>query len=274
MQRRVLPAIFIVVLAILAIYIAIPKSPSIHIGPLSIKNDAKLKQGLDLQGGIQFLLKASCPTETPKCDINTYLPATILNVENRVNGGLGVSEAVVTSQQDSTTGYYYISVELPGLRDDKQAINLIGQTGSLQFIDTKGQGLQVGTTVSPGQYQVVFTGKQLDPSAIDVTLDTLSKPQIDFEFQGSAKDDFATYTQKNIGSYLTIILDGTVIESATINSQIIGKGTISGGNLTLDKAQATASILRYGSLPLPLSLQSERQIDATLGSQADRKSVV
>jgi preprotein translocase subunit SecD len=280
MQRRYLSFVLIILLAVLAGWMVNPKNKGISIPFLGYSNDMKVKQGLDLQGGIQFLLQARCPDSNPKCDINTYLPATIQNIQSRVSGGLGVSEAVVTSQNDNSN--YYISVELPGIKDDKEALALIGTTGLLQFIDSGGQALpactnfnqacpsntNVTTQINNKTYPVVFTGSQLDVNSIATSFNQAGSPQIDFSFAGDAKTQFADYTLKNVGKYLTIVLDGNVIESAVIQSQITGQGEISGGSMTVDDANRISSILRYGSLPLPLSLASERQISATLGAQA------
>jgi preprotein translocase subunit SecD len=264
----------ILVLAIVAVLLAVaPRNLSLNIPLLGYSNDLKLKQGLDLQGGIQFLLQAHCPSNQPKCDIGSLIAPTISNIQNRISGGLGVNEAVVTYQQDPTSGNYYISVELPGVKDDSQALALIGQTGKLEIINTGATYVAPGTTVQEGQYPVEFTGGDLDPNSIAVSFNQANQPQIDFEMQGAAKSRFATYTGQNIGQYLTITLDGTVIESAIIQSQITGAGEIS-GSLTLSQAQSIAALLRYGSLPLPLTTASERQIDPTLGQQAIRQSII
>ena len=264
----------IVVLAVVAGLLAIaPRNLSLNIPFLGISNDLKLKQGLDLQGGIQFLLQVSCPSNQPNCDIKSLIDPTINNLDKRISGGLGVSEAVVTYQKDYTSGKYFISVELPGLKNDQQALALIGQTGKLEIIDTGSTPLSVGTVVTEGQYPVKFTGANLDVNAISVSFNQANQPQIDFAMQGQAKADFATYTASHIGQYLTITLDNSVIESATINSQITGAGEISGGSLTLANAQNIAALLRYGSLPLNLSTQGERLIDPTLGATAIQQSI-
>lgn len=264
----------IILLAVGAWYIDVnPGNRGINIPFLGYSNDLSVKQGLDLQGGIQFLLKASCPTDQPTCAIGSELQPTIDNITQRVSKGLGVNEAVVTYQQDPQSGNYYISVELPGLKSDTEALSLIGTTGNLVFIDTGGNYIAPGTTVDLTQYKgkTPFTGRDLDSNAINVSFDTTGKPQIDFQMQGNAKNTFADYTQQNIGKYLTVVLDGKVIESAVIQSQITGQGEIT-GSMTLDQAQTTASLLRYGALPLPLNLVSERQIAATLGAQAIKYS--
>lgn len=271
-RSTLLLLLFILLLAAGAAYVDAPNNGGIHIG--SYNNDLQVRQGLDLQGGVQVLLQATCSLKgDSNCkngELNNMGNA-LDNIQRRVNGGLGVSEPVIRQQ-----GTNRISVELPGLKNEQEAITLLGQTGKMQIIDTGSTPLTVGQAVPAGSnYPVVFTGNQLDPNSINATLDPQSgQPEILFQFAGSAQGAFASYTQKNIGNYLTITLDNTVIESAVIQSQITGQGVISGGNMTLQSAQQTASLLRYGSLPVPLSIVSEKAVGATLGQQSIFDSLV
>src|SRR5207249_5703860 len=52
-----------------------------------------------------------------------------------------------------------------------------------------------------------------------------------------------------------------------------GSGVIEGG-FTLDSATDIVNQLNAGALPLPVSIEEERTVDATLGSDSVRKSVV
>ncbi len=263
-RSTLLLLLLILLLAAGAAYVDAPNNGGIHLG--GYNNDLTVRQGLDLQGGVQVLLQASCDVPTQHCTSEELaaMPDVRDAIERRVNGGLGVSEPVIQLQ-----GKDRISVELPGLKNEQDAVALLGQTGKMEIIDTGSQSLAVGTVVQPNQYPVRFTGDQLDPNSITATIDPQSgRPIITFQFKGQAQTDFANYTQQNIGNFLTITLDNKVIESAQIQSQITGQGQISGGNMTLESAQATAALLRYGSLPVPLTLVSERLIGATLGQQS------
>jgi preprotein translocase subunit SecD len=263
--RSILFLVFILLLGAGATYVDLPNTPGIHIG--SYKNNLAVKQGLDLQGGIQIVLEASCPSDQPKCDIKSLLPDALNAVQKRVAGGLSVNDAVVRQQ-----GSNRILVQLPGLQDTQQANELLGKTGKMEIIDTHGTPLNVGTVVQPGQYPVAFTGAQLDPKSISATLDQNNQPIVTFEFQGSARSAFATYTRDNQGGYLTVTLDGTVINSAQIQSEIDGQGEINGIG-SIQSAQDLATQLKYGALPLPLAVVSEQQLAATLGQQAIEYSV-
>ena len=268
---------FILVLAAGAVFVDLASTPlwksnhGIDIG--GYKNSLQVQEGLDLKGGIQFVLEASCPSSHPSCSdkyISDNLSAVVDNINRRISGSLGTTEAVVR-----TEGGKRVSVELPGIHDDAQARQLLGSTGQMNIIDTGGQQLSIGqaaqsctTNCQSGQYKVVFTGSQLDPNSISAGLDPqTNQPIVTFAFTGDAKGKFANYTRNNIGKFLTITLDDKVIESATIQSEIDGNGQIT-GIPTATQAANTASLLKYGALPLPLQIISERQLAATLGEQA------
>lgn len=267
--RTITFLLFILLLGAGAFYIdfvQVFRWPTINFG--GYKNDLTVKQGLDLQGGIQFVMQAHCPPEQPHCDVSRHMSDVIDNINRRVSQGLGLNEAVVQQQ-----GSDRIVIELPGLKDEQQARDLLGRTGQMNVIDTGGSALQLGTQVQPGQYKVVFTGAQLDVNALAAAIDPqTSSPIVTFAFTGDAKGKFADYTRTHIGQYLTITLDNSVIESATIQSEIDGQGQIT-GIPTIDQAQSLATILKYGALPLPLEPVSEQQLAATLGQQAIQYSI-
>ena len=269
--RSVIFLLFILLMATGAGYVDWPSTPGIHFG--GYNNDLKVSQGLDLTGGAQIVLQAYCPSDKPNCDINAAMGDVINAVQRRVSGGLGLNDATVRPENGNR-----ILVELPGVTDDTRAKQLLGQTGQMTIINTSGQQLPTGTAVAPGQYPVVFTGAQLDPNAISATLDSgngqggSGQPIVTFAFQGNAKQQFADYTRNNIGKFLTITLDGTVIESATIQSEIDGNGQITGFS-SIAAAQNVATQLKYGALPLPLKIGSEQLLSPTLGQQAIAYSI-
>src|SRR5579871_1763708 len=252
-RSTLLLLLLIILMAAGAAYVDAPNNGGIHLA--GYNNDLQVRQGLDLQGGVQVLLQASCDVPTPHCT-SAQLAAmsdTRDNIERRVNGGLGVSEPVIRLE-----GSDRISVELPGLKNEQDSIALVGQTGKLEIIDTGASSLPLGCDVSDptsqcysaSGYPVKFTGDQLDPNSINATVDpSTGQPEILFEFKSQYQSAFASYTQSHTGEYLTITLDNKVIESAVINNEITGQGQITGGSMTLDQAQETAALLRSGSLP-------------------------
>ena len=87
----------------------------------------KLREGLDLQGGVEVVLQA----EPKRGQVLTAADMSVSKnvIEQRVNG-LGVSDAVVTQQ-----GSNQIVVELPAVHNPAQAAAIIGATAQLQLFD-------------------------------------------------------------------------------------------------------------------------------------------
>jgi preprotein translocase subunit SecD len=269
--------LFIILLGACAIYIDWPNTPGINIPALGISNPLKIKLGLDLQGGVSALLVPDGHFDTAK--LNEAMPAVRDNIEQRVNGGLGVSEPnirIITSN-----GQPAISVELPGLVGNQtEEVNSLLKTGNLEFWSTGSSPVAVGTTFDPSQYAQYnpggkphFTGADLDSSQVFVSQDQVGKPQISFEMQGDAIGRFGTFTSQNVGQYLTVTLDRQVIQSAVIQSAITGPGVIN-GNFTTQEAQQVVTILKYGALKIPLTIKSIESIGPTLGQDSIVKSEI
>jgi protein-export membrane protein SecD len=85
-----------------------------------------LNLGLDLQGGMRLVLEVDRSNVEASKD-KDLLDRAYTIIENRVNG-LGVAEPVIQKQ-----GTDRIIVELPGLKDEKAAKEVIGKTAQLQF---------------------------------------------------------------------------------------------------------------------------------------------
>jgi preprotein translocase subunit SecD len=267
--------LFIILLGACAIYIDWPNTPGIH--ALGISNSLQPKLGLDLQGGVRALL---IPDGTyDQNTLNQVMPAVRDNIESRVNGGLGVSEPSI--RIITTNGSPAISVELPGFTGNQtEAVNSLLKTGKLEFWSTGPSPVAIGSTFDPTQYTQYnpggkphFTGADLDSSQVYVSQDQAGRPQISFEMKGDAISRFGTFTGSNVGQYLTVTLDGTVIESAVINNAITGPGVIT-GNFTTAVAQQVVTVLKYGALPIPLKIASEETVGPTLGQDSIIKSAI
>jgi preprotein translocase subunit SecD len=267
--------LFIILLGACALYIDIPNTPGIHI--LGINNPLQVKLGLDLQGGVSALLVPDGHFDT--ATLNEAMPAVRDNIEQRVNGGLGVSEPNI--RIITTNGQPAISVELPGLVGNQtEEVNSLLRTGNLEFWSTGPSPAAIGSTFDPTQYtqynpggKPQFTGANLDPSQVYVSQDQAGRPQISFEMQGDAISRFGTFTGQNVGQYLTVTLDKQVIESAVIQNAITGPGVIT-GNFTTDQATQIVTVLKYGALKIPLTIKSIETVGPTLGQDSIVKSEI
>jgi preprotein translocase subunit SecD len=282
-RRFIIP---IIIVLVLAIWIDLPNNPGIHV--LGIDRDIETKLGLDLVGGVQALLEADLPPDTP-IDAESMRTAQII-VENRVNG-LGVNEAVVQQAGDRR-----IVVELPGETDPEKALLTIKQTGLLEFVDMSSIPAEqafafIGTTVETDfarseeidtseaptstetlpLFPTIMTGSALQ--SVGVTTSPAGEYQVAFELKGEDAQTFSAYTASNVGNVLAIVLDKQVISTPRINEPITdGQGVIS-GNFTSETANSLAVQLRYGSLPIPLAVVETRTVGPTLGQDSLQKSL-
>jgi protein-export membrane protein SecD len=292
-ERNLVLLIVILALAALAVWIDLPidhpewASNLLFWQPEGTR-DLELKQGLDLQGGLQVLLEADAPEGEELPD--DALDAAKGIIENRVNA-LGVTEPLIQIQ-----GQRRIIVELPGIDDPDQAIATLKGTGLLEFVDTGSsffqEGVVVKTSLRSGEpeeeaeageestpetdeqiYETVMSGKHLKTA--DVGQDQFGRPTIEFELTSEGGQIFAEHTRDNIGKSLCITMDKMVISCPRIETAIPdGRGVItSQQGFSLDYARGLAVQMRYGALPVPLKVVNNRSVGATLGQDSVEKSI-
>ncbi len=277
-QKRL---IYILVLAALGIYIALPNSPGFHFG--SIQRDFPFKLGLDLEGGVRALLEADLPEDVEISPESMQTARTI--IENRANGFLGVGEATV-----QIVGDRRLVVELPGATDPQAALSVLGETGQLEFVNFSGLSFEqaemlIGSKIYTDYptrpqdvpegvpvFNTIMTGDLLENAG--PSQGQLGQYEVVFELNNTGAEVFGTYTTDNVGTLLAIVLDKEVISAPRINSPIVGGvGTIT-GDFTLEEAQDLAIKLRYGSLPITLKVVESRTVGPSLGQDSLQKSLV
>ena len=265
-RRRLFIALAsIVALAGLAIYIDWPGTPGI---PLTLANrdlrDLEIRQGLDLQGGLHVVFQADPVSGQQVSD--GAMEAVKQIIENRVNA-LGVAEPVIQLE-----GNDRVIVELPGVSDPDEAIKLFRETGSLEIFGTGFIPFEDGSFIDETTEGVVRILTGADVKDADVGFDQIGSPEIDFVLTGEGGRLFQAHTSANIGSWMSITLDGRVIQSAVIRAAISDRGRIT-GQFGLDEANRVAIQLRYGALPVPLRVVQNLTVGPTLGQDSLSKSV-
>lgn len=146
---------------------------------------ARPKLGLDLSGGVSVVLTAKGKANSDVMD------KTVDVIRERVNS-LGTTEPEI-----SRSGNENIIVQLPGIKDPKRALRVVGQTAQLRFrqvLDSrnvsaelgeaekaaKDQGLKVGTEA----YRQ-FVAKQVEEKTGGWTLTTADPPEREVVFRGT-----------------------------------------------------------------------------------------
>lgn len=244
-----------------------------------------IRLGLDLQGGLQVLLEADVAEDV---EVTAEAMDTARQIIDRRVNAIGVTEPLVQVE-----GARRILIELPGIEDPQEALSLIQETALLEFVDTGDQALPAGmcirtdlnegqpsrceqeaidggTATEPPTFTTVLTGAGLREATVNA--DRLGQYHVSFTLTDEGGQIFGAHTAANQGKHLTIVLDKEVISSPVISAVIEEQGTIT-GNFTLAEAQQLATQLRFGSLPVPLRIESTRQVGATLGEQSIEASI-
>ncbi|MBX4200488.1 protein translocase subunit SecD [Candidatus Parcubacteria bacterium] len=227
--------------------------------------------GLDLVGGTELVYNADTSKVTDRTDAMDSLKEVI---ERRVNI-FGVSEPLVQTEHAGFVSGSHLDrliVELPGVTDINEAIKLIGETPTLEFMLAKPGAAEIASTTPNATLDQLFTptgltGRYL--SKAQLLFDgTTQVPLIGIEFTKEGGDLFAKITKEHKGQVLAIVLDGAVLSAPVIQDEISnGKAQIT-GNFTPDTARALVRNLNYGALPVPINLSTSQTIGASLGESA------
>jgi SecD/SecF fusion protein len=256
---------------------------------LVTKDDAgawriKIKPGLDLRGGTQFLLELAGSTSRATLD------QAVEVIRKRVDS-VGVAEPVI-----QPVGENRIIVQIPGVSESDKASyrRQLERVAKLEFTlvhersdelveQAKGANPQV-----PIEYQVLklrdrkpngtvtesplIVKRRTEISGKSVanafrSVDQLGRAVVIIEFNPEGRQKFGQLTEQNIGRRLAVILDGQVYSAPVIRSAIYGSCEISGGNMSATEAEELASVLK-NPLENPVSIIDERGVDPSLGASS------
>ena len=261
---------FIILTTLLSLFIDLPAGLGLDnftLGSFTIKRPVELKKGLDLQGGSHLVFSADMTGLEDK-DKDSALAASQSNIEKRVNY-FGVSEAMVqTSKSDND---YRLIVEMPGVKDVNQAIDLIGKTALLEFREENPDQKQASES---GEFflKTTLTGKDLKRSFVDFDQNTGS-PVVGLEFNADGAKKFGEITTKNVGKMVAIYLDGEPVSIPRVDEPITGGNAIIRGSFDLNEAKKLSVQLNAGALPVPIKIIEQRNVGATMGDESVQKSI-
>lgn len=206
-------------------------------------------------------------------------------IRNRINE-LGLSEPTIQVQ-----GNRRILVQLPGVKDLKRAMDLIGKTARLEFklVDesmspeaAKTQGIPPGSEILVEQVidkktnqvteeipylvkkRVLLTGDMLTAAEVRYDPD-FNEPYVAINFNSLGAKAFFDLTTANVKKRLAIILDDHVYSAPVIQEAIAGGRAQVTGSFTTNQAKDLAIALRAGALPAPVTILENRSVGPSLG---------
>ncbi|MAG59912.1 protein translocase subunit SecD [Candidatus Woesebacteria bacterium] len=277
--------LLIVFVSLLALFVAIPQEIPVKFqyGEFSIdqvlrrpdfgggsqSSNLDLKLGLDLAGGSHIVFEADTSNLSVD-DEDAAMAGARDTIERRVNL-FGVSESLVSTAKVGESRR--IIVELPGVHDTQGAISLIGQTARLDFREFKDipeatLAATLATTESTG-----FTGADFKRARPDFDANT-SRPIISFETKSEGAEKFGEITTRLVGQPLIIFLDDVPVSAPVVQTPITGGSGQISGDFTNEETRSLSNLLNSGALPVPISIIEQRTVEASLGAESVRTSVV
>lgn len=227
--------------------------------------------GLDIRGGLNVILTAKGTKKNP---VNKRtMEQALFIMRNRVDK-LGVSEPIIEQH-----GSRNIIVQLPGVKDAKKAINIIGQTALLEFgivqdkytqepeINDLNKALKKKEKVLG---ETLMTGDALTSASagFDQEVKAQNSYIVSLKFTNKGADDFAKITANNKNKRMAIVLDGKIITAPTIQEEITGGSAQIEGIDSLEEAKEVALVLQTGQLPFKLEIAQQQQVGPTLGKDS------
>ncbi|MDR1607000.1 MAG: protein translocase subunit SecD [Deltaproteobacteria bacterium] len=208
-------------------------------------------------------------------------------IRNRVDM-FGVAEPDIRPQ-----GADRVIIQLPGLSNPQEAVELIGKTAVLEFklVDNGSVSAEEALRIGPPPGTIVLYERRQDPvtqietkiphllqrqtlltgnSLVDarVRRGDLGDIQVTMTFDSRGAREFEEITAQNVNRQLAIVLDDQVYSAPLIRTRIAGGEAVIEGSFTQEEGQVLAVALRAGALPAPVRVLEERTVGPSLGADS------
>jgi preprotein translocase subunit SecD len=253
----------VVVIAFAAMMIAYMPMQTVTFEPLGINRNVSLRQGLDLSGGSQVLLQATnCSGE----NLAERMDNARKIIEARVNG-LGVTEPIV-----QLAGNCRILVELPAVDNPAEAINLVQQTGQLEFVDSgtdfypDGAIIRTSGNPSPKNNATADTGT-ITPTATLTSTGTVTTGLPSGQSQIPDKVYTAIVNGADLDpAALKVVLGGTGGNQPEVTFKLLGQAAQTFGQFTAANNEQTSGRQYFMCIVLDNVVQSCPSIRSAIPS--------
>lgn len=252
---------FFALLIVLGVIIGFAVDPIIH----------KVNLGLDLKGGFEVLYQVEPLKAGQKIDQDAMSNA-VAAINKRINV-LGVSEPNISIENGQR-----IRVQLPGVKNEKRARQLLSTTAKLEFRDYKDRLMMDGSDLKPGKAKVAY--------------DEMNKPMVTLQLKDPKK--FANVTKK-IASYasagnnqLVIWMDykkgdsyqkevkkdnHKFISNPGVDQELNTSDVQISGSFTTKEATSLKDLLNSGSLPVRMVEKYSTSVGAQFGQDSMHETI-
>lgn len=257
---------------------------------------SKLKQGLDLKGGVSFTLQIDPHVLGNKeAEKQAKLTKAIDIMDRRING-LGVAEPIIRAKGDNQ-----IEIQLPGVstQDNPEVVYALKKPAKLEF-----RWVHPDRRLRPGMikesehplgyepmmlahedsrsgevYESAFFVKRIPELTGDAVkaaypvMNNYGGYEISITLTDAGAKRFATLTKENIGRQLAIVLDGQLYSAPVIKSEIPNGHASISGDFSPRDAIELANVLN-NPLEFELQLAEMYEMGPSLANEARTSSVL
>ena len=236
------------------------------VGPIQIPNvldeENGIRRGLDLVGGSSITFEAQLPDGYNTSNLQSDMNSVQAMMTKRLDS-LGYTEATVELVGDTR-----IKVDIPAISDPQEAVEVLGATAQLQFLNADGEVILGGSDIKSAS---AGYGKVSQTSVAE-------EHYVNVEFTDEAAEKWTEATKlaaqaEDGENYIKIVMDDETLSSPSVSSEyaetgITGGGCIISGNFDADSARTLAEQINIGQLPFTLEEVSMSAVGPSLGEKA------
>ena len=230
--------------------------------PNVLDEENGIRRGLDLVGGSSITFEAQLPDGYNTSNLQSDMNSVQAMMTKRLDS-LGYTEATVELVGDTR-----IKVDIPAISDPQEAVEVLGATAQLQFLNADGEVILGGSDIKSAS---AGYGKVSQTSVAE-------EHYVNVEFTDEAAEKWTEATKlaaqaEDGKNYIKIVMDEETLSSPSVSSEyaetgITGGGCIISGNFDADSARTLAEQINIGQLPFTLEEVSMSAVGPSLGEKA------
>jgi SecD/SecF fusion protein len=202
----------------------------------------------------------------------------LFDTNNSDKNSLGFSSLLIAVGNDLAISTSNLS-KLQNILNQDNVKQVLDATGSL-FLTSNSAATLINDFGEEEEVYLLYhlidnaelTGGVIEDAQMRLSQSGVSAGQatVQVEMNNEGSREWARITGSNINKRIAIVLDKKVHMAPVIRSQIFGGGTVIEGLDSIQEAEDIAIVLRAGSLPVPVTIQEERTVGASLGADSVR----
>ena len=203
----------------------------------------------------------------------------LFDTNNSDKNNLGFSSLLIAVGSDLAISTSNLS-KLQNILNQDNVKQVLDATGSL-FLTSNSASTLINDFGEEEEVYLLYhlidnaelTGGVIEDAQMRLSQSGVSAGQatVQVEMNNEGSREWARITGSNINKRIAIVLDKKVHMAPVIRSQIFGGGTVIEGLDSIQEAEDIAIVLRAGSLPVPVTIQEERTVGASLGADSVSK---